>query len=352
MISRFSQFLVEEEQVCYFVFGRMNPPTIGHGRLLDVLAKQAGRNNYRIYLSQSQNNKKDPLSYSDKVKFCRKMFPRYARSIIIDNKVKTPFDALTAIYNSGCKKVVMVAGSDRVDEYKTRLNLYNGKKGKHGFYNFEGGIKVVSAGARDPDAEGVEGMSASKMRKYATDGDFTKFAQGLGKSISTADARKLMNAVRSGLGLRETTSFQNHIQLSPVSERREQFVSGTLFELGEMVVIKDTDEVGKITLIGSNYLIVESGQKKLRKWIHDVEHLEEDNTKSMYADKPDWGTDASAQKAKRMTPNEANTTHNNYGIPKGASLSDLDKIYNTTTNKQKKERAHWLRNMRRGANKK
>ena len=86
MINRFSQYLVEEEKVGYLVFGRMNPPTIGHGKLLDKLAAVAGRAQYRIYLSQSNDKKDNPLTYSDKVKFARKMFTRHARSIIIDAK--------------------------------------------------------------------------------------------------------------------------------------------------------------------------------------------------------------------------------------------------------------------------
>ena len=98
MINRFSDFLVEEERVGYLVFGRMNPPTIGHGKLLDRLAASAGRAPYRIYLSQSNDKKDNPLTYSEKVKFARKMFPRHARSIIVDKKVITPFHALSVSY--------------------------------------------------------------------------------------------------------------------------------------------------------------------------------------------------------------------------------------------------------------
>ena len=194
MINRFSQYLVEEEKVGYLVFGRMNPPTIGHGKLLDKLAAVAGRAQYRIYLSQSNDKKDNPLTYSDKVKFARKMFTRHARSIIIDAKVTTPFHALSAMYNAGFKKVILVAGSARVQEYDLRLNKYNGKKGGHGFYNFDGGVKVVSAGQRDPDGKGAEGASGTKQRGYAKDNDFTGFAQGLTKAISNPDARKSFRA--------------------------------------------------------------------------------------------------------------------------------------------------------------
>ena len=310
MINRFSEFLVEEEKVGYLVFGRMNPPTIGHGKLLDKLAKTAGRAPYRIYLSQSADSKNNPLTYSDKVKYARKMFPRHARSIIIDKKVITPFHALSAMYNAGFKKVVMVAGSDRVKEYDLRLNKYNSKKGSHGFYNFEGGVKVVSAGQRDPDGTGAEGASGTKQRGYAKNNDFTGFSQGLTKAISNPDAKKMFNAVRSGMGLKEEHEFKRHIQLKTVSETREAFVKGELFELGEQVIIKKTSEVGKITVIGSNYLIVETSDKTTRQWLDAVEKIEE------YA-KYDYGTDASVKYMKKTTPGQ-----NENSTPQDSDIKD------------------------------
>ena len=99
MINRFSQYLIEEERVVYFAFGRMNPPTIGHGKLLDVLAAKAGRNPYKLFLSQSQDSKQNPLDYSDKIKIVRKMFPKHARNIMVNKKVKTPLEALSALYS-------------------------------------------------------------------------------------------------------------------------------------------------------------------------------------------------------------------------------------------------------------
>ena len=298
MINRFSEYLVEEEKVGYLVFGRMNPPTIGHGKLLDKLAAVAGRAPYRIYLSQSNDKKDNPLTYSDKVKFARKMFPRHARSIIIDKKVITPFHALSAMYNGGFKKVIIIAGSDRVKEYDLRLNKYNGKKGNHGFYNFDGGVKIVSAGQRDPDGKGAEGASGTKQRGYAQSNDFTGFSQGLSKAISNPDAKKMFNAVRNGMGLKEEQEFKRHIQLKTVSETREAFVKGELFELGEQVIVKKTSEVGKITLIGSNYVIVETSDKTTRQWLDAVEKIVEEA-------KYDYGTDASVKYIKKATPGQS-----------------------------------------------
>jgi hypothetical protein len=299
MINSFSQYLVEEERVVYFTFGRMNPPTTGHGKLLDVLSKKAGRNPYRIYLSQTADKKKNPLSYSDKVKHTRKMFSKHGRSIMINKTVKTAIDAMTALYNEGFRKVVFVVGSDRVREFDVLLNKYNGKKSRHGFYNFKS-IDIISAGARDPDAEGVEGMSASKQRDNASKNDFTSFAQGLPRGMSNNDSRRLFNDVRTGMGLKEQSDFKRHVQLDSVSETREKFVSGNLFELGESVIVKKTDEVGTITVLGSNYVIVETADRKTRQWLDAVEKIEEEYSPQKHEE----GTPAAAAYAKKMTPGE------------------------------------------------
>lgn len=122
MINSFKSFLVEEEKTVYFTFGRMNPPTIGHEKLLNILASKAGKNPYRVFVSQSQDKKKNPLSYKDKVKVIRKMFPKYARNIMMNNKVKTAIDAAVQLYNEGYVNLVMVVGSDRIREFDVLLN--------------------------------------------------------------------------------------------------------------------------------------------------------------------------------------------------------------------------------------
>ncbi len=251
----------------------MNPPTIGHEKLLNALATKAGKNPYRVYLSQSQDAKKNPLQYKDKVKVARKMFPRHARSIMLDPKIKNVFHALVKLYDEGYKNVVMVVGSDRIREFDILLNKYNGKKGTHGFYNFRK-MNVVSAGDRDPDAEGAEGMSASKVRAAASAGDFAQFAQGLPKSVGNAEAKKIYNSIRSGMGLSEQKEFKNRVQLKPVSDLRESYVDGTLFEKGETVAIKENGIIGQIKYLGTNYIILESNGETYRKWLHQVEKVD------------------------------------------------------------------------------
>ena len=274
MINSFKNYLIEEEKTIYFTFGRMNPPTIGHEKLLNVLARKAGSNPYRVFLSQSQDSKKNPLGYAEKTKLARKMFPKHARSILMDKKVKTVFNAVQKLYNEGYKNVVMVVGQDRVREFDILLNKYNAKKGPHGIYNFSR-IDVVSAGERDPDSDSVTGMSASKMRKAVADKDFTAFSQGLPKTVSNADAKSLYNKIRSAMGLEEQFEFKNHVQLEPVSDVRENYIQGNLYQVGDDVVIIETDEIVKIKRLGTNYVIVEKDGSMFRKWLESIEKLEE-----------------------------------------------------------------------------
>ena len=288
MINSFKDYLIEENKVVYFTFGRMNPPTIGHEKLLESLSRKSGKNPYFVFLSQS-TGQKDPLHYTQKIKHARKMFPKHARQILINKKVKTVFDAAAYLYNQGYKKVVMVVGSDRINEFDVLLNKYNSVKGRHGFYNFES-VKIESAGDRDPDSSGVAGMSASKQRENAKNNDFTKFSQGVPKSMTNRDARTLFNDVRKGLGLKEEKEFKNHVSLKPVSEERERYVKGDLFELGDQVVIKGTDQLGEVTWLGSNYVSVKiSEDETVKKWLTDIEKVNEYVSSAEFIPSPTGG---------------------------------------------------------------
>mgnify|MGYP005622699765 FL=1 len=274
MLSGFKQYLEEKSSVGYFAFGRFNPPTTGHEKLITKVASLARGNDYRIFASQSADAKKNPLEYKTKVKFMRKMFPKYARNIVMDNSVKNFLDATMYMYKQGYKNLVMVAGDDRVQEFQKLLTKYNGVDSRHGKYEFDS-IKVVSAGERDPDADDVTGMSASKQRANAQNNDFAKFSQGLPKGVSDQLAKELFNAVRKGMNLNENKTFTRHVMLEAVSERREDYINGELFSVGQQVIVKESDEVVTITHCGSNYVIVEADGKKTRKWLTDVEPLEE-----------------------------------------------------------------------------
>src|SRR6056300_855090 len=159
-----------------FTFGRFNPPTIGHEKLIDKVKSQS-TNDYKIYLSRSQDTKKNPLSPRDKLNVMKDMFPTHAKNIEL-NPTNMVLDLATDLYNKGYSDVIMVVGSDRVREFEGILKKYNDVKSRHGYYNFDS-IKVVSAGERDPDAEGATGMSASKMRAAAEKGDEKSFSKGV-----------------------------------------------------------------------------------------------------------------------------------------------------------------------------
>ena len=186
--------LMEAPDTIVFGFGRFNPPTTGHEKLIQKVALVAGSNPYRIYPSFTQNPNRDPLPHALKTAYMRKMFKRYARNIIADNDAKTAIHIAVKLYDEGFKNLVMVAGSDRIKEFDTLLNTYNGVEGKrHGYYKFDS-IDIVNAGQRDPDSEGVEGMSASKMRAAASNGDMDSFLQGVPSGF--ADGKKLYRDVR------------------------------------------------------------------------------------------------------------------------------------------------------------
>jgi len=268
-MKSFSQFLKEEEsKTATFTFGRFNPPTTGHGKLLDKVSAVSKSGDMFIYSSQSNDAKKNPLDYQTKVKFLRKIFPKYARSIILDKKIRMVFDILVDLYDKGYSDINMVVGSDRVSEFEAVTNKYNGVEARHGFYNFKNGIKIVSAGDRDPDGEGVAGMSASKMRAAAKENDLISWSSGLPSSFK--GSTDLLNAVRKGMGLSEARSFREHLKLKPTSDAREAYVEGALFAKGDRVIINE-DELVTVRVKGSNYLIVETAcGKNLRKWIEDV----------------------------------------------------------------------------------
>ena len=265
MIKGFRQYTEQKLKPVVFTFGRFNPPTTGHLKLLDKVASIAKGNNYKVYASQSNNPKKDPLQYKEKIGFMRKMFPKHGRNIVMSPKIKTVFDIASELYDEGFNKIIMVVGGDRVKEFDSLLKKYNGVKGRHGFYNFVEGIEVVSAGERDPDAEGVTGMSASKMRKAAVDGDFKSFQNGLPKGYS--DGTKLFNTLRKRMGIKEITNFRKHVQLDTISEKRERYSRGEIFNIGEEVFT----ESGKLIIIEEkkpNYVVDTDGNKY---WISDLQ---------------------------------------------------------------------------------
>ena len=201
-MKTYKSFMTEKKgDTAVFTFGRFNPPTVGHEKLITAVqnVSRTSGGDFFVYPSHSQDSKKNPLDQSTKIRYMKKMFPKFKKNII-KSLGKTALEIASEIYDKGYEKIVMVVGSDRVREFKSILDTYNGQDKKHGFYDFDS-IKVVSAGERDPDAEGVEGMSASKMRGAAVEGDFDSFRMGTPPSLSDSDTKKLFNDIRKGMRL-------------------------------------------------------------------------------------------------------------------------------------------------------
>jgi len=277
--------ITEAKETVVFTFGRFNPPTIGHEKLIKKVAQVAGSNPFRIYPSFTTNPKKDPLPHALKVAYMRKMFKKYAKNIIADISSKTAINIAVKLYDEGYKNLVMVTGSDRVKEFDTLLGTYNGVEGKrHGYYKFDS-IKVVSAGERDPDAEGVEGMSASKMRAAAVAGDYDAFSTGIPVTLSDADKKKLYRDVRKYMGIREERDMGD---MSDFETLRDAYLVGEIWNVGDIVEANNIR--GEVIRKGANYLsYIDENHKVHKAWLHDI--ILEDITKrdldqiEKYADK-------------------------------------------------------------------
>ena len=192
-------------------FGRFNPPTIGHQQLMDVAAQVASQDEdgqYLIFPSRSQDKKKNPLDPDTKIAYMQKFYPSHAANIVNDPNTKTIFDVLRMAHNDGYTNVRIVGGADRVKEFEKLSNQYNGK-----IYQFDN-IEVLSAGDRDPDAKGVEGMSASRMRLAAAENDFKTFRSGLPPEVKRSEAKELFDVLRGSMNIKEDYEAVSYTHLT------------------------------------------------------------------------------------------------------------------------------------------
>jgi len=254
------------------VFGRFNPPTVGHEKLLKSADKVAAGGDLKIYPSRTQDPKKNPLDPDMKISFMKKMFPDYEENIINDDEMKSIFNVLIAASEEGYENVNIVVGSDRQAEFENLAQKYNGD-----LYDFDL-IRVVSAGVRDADAEGVAGMSASKMRKAVVDDDFESFRKGTPKTLDDGDARSLFDAVRQGMGAKKSKKVAELWQIAPKFDMwnlREHYVTKKIFRMGDVVENLNTGLVGEIIRRGANHLICVTEEGWMFKsWIKDVMEAE------------------------------------------------------------------------------
>ena len=291
-------------------FGRFNPPTIGHGKLLDAAKKASAGGELKIYPSRTQDPKKNPLDPDMKVAYMKKLFPDYEDNIINDSEMKSIFDVLTTANEDGFKNVNIIVGADRQAEFENLATKYNGE-----LYDFDT-IRVISAGVRDADAEGVEGMSASKMRKAVADDDYDGFKRGLPKKVKDADVQAVFDAVRTGMNLKKVKKEVKELwQIAPRFDQkglRENYFRKNIFNIGDVVESLTTGLIGKIIRRGTNYLIsVTENNVMFKSWTHDLSEYSEKKLDSKYLPdgKPNTlvGTGGYLKYAMSMTPDSGPT---------------------------------------------
>ena len=281
-------------------FGRFNPPTVGHEKLLGAARKAAAGGALKIYPSRSQDAKKNPLDPDMKVSYMKKMFPDYEEEIVNDAEMKTIFDVLKTAEADGFKNVNIIVGADRQAEFENLAQKYNGD-----LYNFDL-IRVISAGVRDSDAEGVEGMSASKMRKAVADDDFDAFKRGTPKGLKDADAQAVFDAVRTGMKQKKkkVTESYDLWEIAPSLDRkglRENYVQGLIYKIGDLVESLNTGLIGEIIRRGTNHLICVTQENYMFKsWVKDV--MEAAKPGENNADQRLVGTNAYLKFVQSMTP--------------------------------------------------
>ena len=290
-------------------FGRFNPPTIGHQRLIDKVASQAKASggDYRIYPSRSQDEKKNPLDPGTKINFMKKAYPDHSNAIQNNEEMRTIFDVLTTLDQEGYSSVNLVVGGDRVSEFNSLATKYNGD-----LYTFDE-IKVTSAGGRDPDSEGVEGMSASKMRKAAMEGDQDSFNKGIPKAMSKKDKEAMYLTLRQSMNVQESfddfAEASYHLyeiapKLDPQGLREAYYDTG-MFEVGTFVENINTGIAGKVVSRGSNYIIyIDEHDNIFRSWLKDLVETKNSVYGFEFTPAGEIGTNELAAYYRRMTPGE------------------------------------------------
>jgi len=332
-INSFGQFLEAKQKTVVFSFGRFNPPTTGHQKLLQKIvqtAKQLG-GQPKLFVSYSQESKKNPLTAKQKIAYIKKMFPKEVRPLELkdNSSIKTAIDVAVELHGK-YDKLVMVVGSDRVNDFKTLLNKYNGVDSLHGFYKYQD-IQIVSAGERDPDAEGVAGMSASKMRAAAASGDYESFSLGLPSTFKYGE--KLYKDIRLGMNVKEQLKpFKPIVEMNNMELIREQYFQNLIYNIGDWVKDIKTEITGEVVKRGTNYVTLVQEDFTLHKvWLEDAQSMEKQNKKLPEAinflknrnlwekvqrenrksagekedsHKKEWGTKELTNRCKRITPGE------------------------------------------------
>ena len=285
-------------------FGRFNPPHAGHQQLMDIAAQsaEAEESDYIIVPSRSQDAKKNPLDADTKVSVMRQMFPQHSERIVNDGANRTIFDVLKKAHNDGYTNVRIVAGQDRVKEFDKLSQNYNGQ-----LYQFDN-MEVISSGDRDPDAEGMEGLSSSRMRLAAAEGDFKTFRAGLPEGTPRKMAMSLFDTVRETMNVKEMKEFWNIWEIAPkydLENLRESYIAKKIFNIGDKVENLNTGMIGRIIRRGANHLIcVAENNIMFKSWVKDLREAIVNGTSQggVPADQRLVGTDSHRKYVESMVP--------------------------------------------------
>ena len=291
-------------------FGRFNPPTTGHEKLLNQVAKSSDEDDYIIVPSRSQDAKKNPLDADSKVGVMRQMFPKHSEKIVNDPANRTIFDVLKKAHNDGYAGVRVVGGADRQKEFDKLVNTYNGK-----LYKFDK-VEVVSAGDRDPDADDVTGMSASKQRKAAAEGDFKSFMKGIPSTMEKKAAEDLYKNIRKAMQIKEGWNLWEIAPKFDWEGLRENYIGEKVYQIGNLVENLNTGLVGRIIRRGANHLIcVTENNFMFKSWIKDVSETRKESydlpteVSGVSADQRLIGTDSLRKYTETMVKGSAYGKH-------------------------------------------
>ena len=286
-------------------FGRFNPPTTGHEALIKKVAESAKNGEYRIYPSRTQDDKKNPLTLRRRLSLCIRR-TQIIRTLLSLMK-RCVFDVLEALDSEGYSDVNIIVGGDRVSEFNSLAQKYNGQA-----YTFEN-IMVTSAGDRDPDGEGIEGMSASKQRKLASENNYAEFEKGCPKGLKPKDKQELFNTLKGAMKVEECVDDFNEVsfhlyEIAPKLDPkglREAYLTEGLFSIGSYVENLNTGIISKVVSRGSNYVIsIDEHDNIFRSWLKDLVETDFDESQWSEPATREFGTDSLDAYVRKLTPGQ------------------------------------------------
>lgn len=293
-ISSSKKQKVESKGILTVAFGRFNPPTKGHKKFLDGVAKVAGDGVYKIYPSRTIDKNKNPLDPDTKISLMRKMYPDHGERIVNDDDFKSIFDVLTKAYEDGYEAINIVVGADRQAEIEKLATKYN-----KDLYDFSE-LNIVSVGKQDPDSDKEINLSSAKLRKAVAEKDYKTFRKGIPNTLSDEEIENLFMMLADSMKIKEGCTLWKICPESDPKNLRESYIQNKIFRIGEWVENLNTGLIGKIIRRGANYLIcVTEDDVMFKPWIKDVK--EWTKVSGVSAKQREVGTDSLRKYTMKMT---------------------------------------------------